>query len=78
MQKTTYGVWKELRVIRERTGWSSADLAKECEKMSAAYLSQLENGHRWPNAKVTKQLANALKVPVSVLERPDAEKQDVA
>lgn len=78
MQKSAYGVWKELRLIRERTGWSSADLAKECDKMSPAYLSQLENGHRWPNAKVTKQLAQALKCPVSVLERPESEKVTAA
>lgn len=69
MVKQSYGVWQELRVIRERTGWSSADLSRE-SKLSAPYLSQLENGDRWPNAKVTKQLAVALKVPVSVLERP--------
>lgn len=77
MVKQSYGVWQELRVIRERTGWSSADLSRE-SKLSAPYLSQLENGDRWPNAKVTKQLAVALKVPVSVLERPIDQKTPAA
>lgn len=77
MVKQSYGVWQELRVIRERTGWSSADLSRE-SKLSAPYLSQLENGDRWPNAKVTKQLAVALKVPVSVLERPIEQKSPAA
>jgi transcriptional regulator with XRE-family HTH domain len=77
MTKKTYGVWQELRVIRERTGWSSAELSRE-STISAPYLSQLENGDRWPNATVTKKLATALKVPVSVLERPSEQKQDVA
>jgi transcriptional regulator with XRE-family HTH domain len=82
MQKTSYGVWDELRIIRERTGWLSADLAKNTfvgdKPMSPGYLSDLENGKRWPNAKVTKALAVALKVPVSVLERPTHEKESVA
>lgn len=77
MVKQSYGVWQELRIIRERTGWSSADLSRE-SKISAPYLSQLENGDRWPNAKVTKQLAVALKVPVSVLERPLDQKTPAA
>lgn len=77
MTKKTYGCWQELRVIRERTGWSSAELSRE-SGLSAPYLSQLENGDRWPNAKVTKQLATALKVPVSVLERPVDQKTPAA
>ncbi len=77
MSKKSYGVWQELRVIRERTGWSSAELSK-ASTISAPYLSQLENGDRWPNATVTKKLAVALKVPVSVLERPIEQKGAVA
>ena len=69
MPKTTrFGVWHELRVIRERTGWTAADLAKSAS-MSKGYLSDLENGHRFPNPRVIKQLSDALKVPYTVLER---------
>lgn len=62
-------IWWELRVIREKDGHTLTSLAKAAD-MSLGYLSDLENGRRWPNAVVTKKLANALKVPVSVLEKP--------
>lgn len=85
MPKTTktYGVWHELRIIRERSGWSSADLAKTAilqngRPMSTGYLSDLENGKRWPNPKVVKALAVALNVPYTVLERPREEKDSAA
>lgn len=77
MADTNYGVWQELRVLRERTGWSSAMLSRE-SGVSAPYLSQLENGDRWPNATVTKKIAIALKVPMSVLERPIEQKAPAA
>ncbi|MBZ2197240.1 helix-turn-helix domain-containing protein [Occultella gossypii] len=62
-------VWWELRVIREKDGHSLTSLAKVAG-MSLGYLSDLENGRRWPNATMTKKLAVALNVPVSVLEKP--------
>lgn len=71
-----YGPWLELRVIREKDGHSLTSLAHEAG-MSLGYVSDLENGRRWPNATVTKKLSTALKVPMSVLERPISEK-DVA
>lgn len=76
MPSTRFGVWHELRIIRERTGWNSADLARRTvlqngKTMSPGYLSDLENGKRWPNNKVTKALAVALSVPYTVLERSD-------
>jgi transcriptional regulator with XRE-family HTH domain len=60
--------WQELRVIREKDGYSLTSLAKAAD-MSLGYLSDLENGRREPNATVTKKLAVALNVPVSVLEK---------
>lgn len=64
-------VWWELRVIREKDGHSLTSLAKAAG-MSLGYLSDLENGRRWPNAHMTKRLAVTLNVPVSVLEKPRA------
>lgn len=66
--------WIELRVIREKDGHSLASLAKaatneEGKPMSLGYLSDLENGKREPSAAITKRLAQALNVPVSVLEK---------
>lgn len=60
--------WQELRVIREKDGHSLTSLAAAAD-MSLGYLSDLENGRREPNATVTKKLAIALNVPVSVLEK---------
>ena len=60
--------WQELRVIREKDGHSLTSLA-EAAGMSLGYLSDLENGRREPNARMTKKLAVALNVPVSVLEK---------
>lgn len=77
MTKKSYGVWQELRVIRERSGWSSAELSRQ-SGISPAYLSQLENGSRWPNPTMTKRLADAMRVPYSVIERPVDQKTDAA
>lgn len=60
--------WQELRVLREKDGHSLTSLAAAAD-MSLGYLSDLENGRREPNARVTKKLAVALNVPVSVLEK---------
>lgn len=73
----TFGVWQELRVLRERTGYSSADLAREAG-ITTSLMSMLENGKRWPTPKATKKLADALKVPYTVLERPESEREPAA
>lgn len=67
MSKTPQ-TWMELRVLREKDGHSLTSLAKAAD-MSLSYLSDLENGRREPNARMTKKLAQALNVPVSVLEK---------
>lgn len=61
--------WLELRVLRERDGYTLTSLSKEAG-VSLGYLSDLENGRRWPNPKMTKRLADSLKVPYSVLIKP--------
>lgn len=61
--------WLELRVLRERDGHTLTSLAKK-SGISLSYLSDLENGRRWPNPKMTKKLSDALKVPYSVLVKP--------
>lgn len=83
MKKTRFGVWDNLRVVRERSGWKSADLARATvigpgKHMSPGYLSDLENGKRWPNPTVVKALASALNVPYTVLERHDRDNEQVS
>lgn len=63
-----FGIWQELRVIRTKDGHSLASLSK-ASGVSLGYLSDLEGGHRWPNATQVKKIALALNCPVSVLER---------
>lgn len=60
--------WLELRVLREKNGDSLTSLSKR-STVSLSYLSQLESGDREPNVVVTKKLAIALNVPLSVLEK---------
>lgn len=60
--------WLELRVLREKDGHSLSSLARAAN-VALGYLSDLENGKREPSAVVTKKLAVALNVPVSVLEK---------
>lgn len=68
-QRPAPRVWQELRTIRTLNGDSLTSLARRADNMSLGYLSDLESGKREPNARVTKSLAEALKVPVSVLEK---------
>lgn len=63
--------WLELRVIRTKDGHSLASLAR-ASGVSLSYLSQLESGDRKPSTTITKRLADALHVPYSVLEKPEA------
>lgn len=79
-RESRFGTWQELRVIRQKDGYSLSALAHQ-SGVSLPYLSDLENGQRWPNATQLKKLANALNVPVSVLERTknvDDDGRDVA
>lgn len=66
-------VWLELRTLREMNGDSLSSLSRR-SGVSLSYLSQLENGVREPNAVVTKKLADALKVPTSVLKKEHRER----
>lgn len=68
MADSEQGAWLELRVLREKNGDTLTSLAKRAE-VGLGYLSDLEKGKREPSARVTKKLAVALNVPVSVLEK---------
>jgi transcriptional regulator with XRE-family HTH domain len=70
-------VWQELRTLRTLNGDTLTSLATRAD-MALSYLSELENGHREPNARVTKKLAEALKVPISVLAKAAAPEEVVS
>ncbi|WP_440712085.1 helix-turn-helix domain-containing protein [Gordonia sp. FQ] len=65
---STYGPWETLRVVRTKDGQSLAALSRNSD-VSLGYLSDLEAGHRWPNATQVKKIALALDCPASVLTR---------
>ena len=59
-----------LRVWREYRGYTGATLAEQVG-ITAAYLSQLEHGHRLASHLVLRKLATALKVDVDDLIKRD-------
>lgn len=60
--------WEALRVLREKDGYKKRELAARAG-LSENYYGQLENGRREPNPRITKILATALNVPMSMLEK---------
>lgn len=64
--------WVELKTLRELDGHTLQSLA-DAIGTSRGYLHDLETGRRQATPRVTKVLARALKVPVSVLKKdPEA------
>lgn len=57
-----------LKVLREKDGQTRVGLA-EATGYSLGYICDLETGRRGGNPAVIKNLAQALNVPVSMLER---------
>jgi transcriptional regulator with XRE-family HTH domain len=55
---------KALRDTREHSGIGQNELAASAG-ISAAYLSQIENGLRQPRPQVARRLAKALNVPLA-------------
>ncbi|WP_064442310.1 helix-turn-helix domain-containing protein [Hoyosella altamirensis] len=60
--------WEELTAVRDLAGFRKTDLAKEA-RISLGHLSDLESGRREPTAPITRRLATALNVPVSVIQK---------
>lgn len=63
-----FGPWTKLRVLRERSDYSINELATRAG-LSRSHLSNLENGMRWPSPSTVIRLAEALGVPVDMIER---------
>jgi transcriptional regulator with XRE-family HTH domain len=58
--------WLELETIRTRDGWDIGDLAAAAG-LSREALRLYENGQRNPRPSTIRKLADALRVPYSVL-----------
>jgi transcriptional regulator with XRE-family HTH domain len=57
-----------LRALRTSAGMSQRDLA-DGTTVTAAYLSRIENGERYPSVSVIRELAGNLGMDADVLER---------
>ena len=63
-----YGTWTQLRILRQRSGIRTLDLATAAG-ISRPHLTNLENGTRWPTRTITIALADALDCPIGMIER---------
>jgi transcriptional regulator with XRE-family HTH domain len=61
-----------LRVIRERSGLSQAELARR-GNFSQGYISELEKGTKNPSPAMVQRLAEVLAIPLAALvgDAPD-------
>ncbi|NKE56667.1 ImmA/IrrE family metallo-endopeptidase [Lentzea sp. PSKA42] len=59
-----------LRLARELRGLSQVQLAKEAGSVTAASISQFENGHTKPASSTMHRLAVALRVPLAFFAAP--------
>ena len=58
--------WLELITLRERDGQTQTELA-EALGWTQSYVSHLESGRRQPTPRLIRTIADALRVPYSVL-----------
>jgi len=59
-----------IKTLRSRRNWSQADLAEK-SGLSIVYLSDIERGNKWPYLDTMVKLANALKIEVYELLKPE-------
>ena len=59
-----------LRIARELRGYNQVQLARQVGSVTAASLSQFENGHARPAAATLRRLSVALRVPLNFFAAP--------
>ena len=62
---------KNIKTFRSNRNWSQADLAEK-SGLSIVYLSDIERGNKWPYLNTLVKLANAFKVEVYELLKPES------
>jgi len=65
---TPHGVWSALRLARTNSGRTLTGLA-DVTGYSLSHLSDLERGRRLPSPEAIRRLADALNVPMTMLDR---------
>jgi transcriptional regulator with XRE-family HTH domain len=58
-----------IKYYRDQNGWSQAELAERAS-LNRTYLAGIERGQRNPSIRSVIKLANAFRVPISVLFEP--------
>jgi len=64
-----------LKALRQRWGWSQAELAERAD-MSTSHLGEVETGAKWPSPEFLERLAKALQVPPARLFLDPLDLQD--
>jgi len=65
---TPHGVWASLRDVRSDRGRTLTALA-DATGYSLSHLSDLERGRRLPSPEAVRRIADALNVPMTVIDR---------
>jgi transcriptional regulator with XRE-family HTH domain len=60
-----------IKALRGRKNWSQADLAEK-SGLSIVYLSDIERGNKWPYLDTLVKLAEAFKIEVYELLKPES------
>jgi transcriptional regulator with XRE-family HTH domain len=61
---------KNIKAFRGHKNWSQADLAEK-SGLSIVYLSDIERGNKWPYLDTLVKLADAFKVEIYELLKPE-------
>ena len=61
---------RNIKAFRGRKNWSQADLAEK-SGLSIVYLSDIERGNKWPYLDTLVKLAEAFKVEIYELLKPE-------
>jgi transcriptional regulator with XRE-family HTH domain len=59
-----------IKALRSRRNWSQAELAEK-SMLSIVYLSDIERGNKWPYLDTMVKLADAFKIEVYELLKPE-------
>jgi transcriptional regulator with XRE-family HTH domain len=65
-------IGERIRELREEQDFSLREFARKLDNLSAAHLSDIELGRRYPSQDLLKKIASNLHVPIEELEKLDS------
>ena len=69
-------IGKAIKLCRKQKNWTLSELAEK-SNLSTSYISLLEQGKRDPNLSKLESIAEALKIPLSVLLFIGSDKSEI-